>query len=548
MKKFGFSVFLLTFITLTLFAGGNKEKKPGGGAQSSNSAPAPASVVAPAPAPVRAPAPAPAPPPANPYYAGTAGKGMSLAILIPTGQGLSQTENYLPTLVQGVLVGDFSKYSAISVLDRQNLEKILKETESGIYKDEDDFIKLGEIVHVGYAMTGNITKTSSGYALQVQIADTANGMTKASYSGSCTATELDDFTGIKKASLDLLTQMGIGLTNTAKGELAAASQSQYVNAQTALSKGIIAQQGGNTVESLAYFYEANSYDPSFDEAAARANSLSASVRTGSMGDNIRNDIAWRNEWKKLLDDAKAYFITHYQFALAELVYDPTIIQGKVDYQRETVHLSFKAHMKPIQDPSLKILADLIQGLEATGRQRVWNLSFSPERWWYKSFPFNQWPKSELYVYFFSRRYRLSADLLNDQGRIIAAFNGLEGILAGSSRNPAGNLVPTVEQQKDRGILLLSRATGDVFAPWNFELKSQRIIYTYHPEMENASAVNIPFIVKVSDITDGMTVRITNVYEYLVEDYSYNDFGILNRYGPDIIPIKTGRLVKNRWVM
>jgi hypothetical protein len=123
MKKFGIFVFLLTFIALALFAGGNEEKKPGSGAQSSTSAPGPVPAPAPASVPSAASAPAFTPPP-NPYYAGAAGKGISLAILVPDAQGLGGNESYLPALVQCVFVCDFSKYSAISVLDRQNAEKL----------------------------------------------------------------------------------------------------------------------------------------------------------------------------------------------------------------------------------------------------------------------------------------------------------------------------------------------------------------------------------------------------------------------------------------
>jgi hypothetical protein len=51
----------------------------------------------------------PAAPAESPYYSGNGGKGLSLAILVPEGKGLTAEQNYLPSLVQGVFVGDFSK-------------------------------------------------------------------------------------------------------------------------------------------------------------------------------------------------------------------------------------------------------------------------------------------------------------------------------------------------------------------------------------------------------------------------------------------------------
>jgi len=228
---------------------------------------------------------------------------------VPESRGLAVEQNYLPTMVQGVLVGDMTRHSSIRVLDRLNLEKVLKETESGIYKNEADYGKLGEIANVDYALTGNITKTGAGYAMQIQVVGTGKstvGVTKASYSGSFTIAELDDFTGIRRASLELLTQMGVVLTDSAKRELSGAGSAAYVNAQTALARGIVAQRGGNIIESMAQFYEANSYDASFAEAAARANTLSTTIRTGSFGENFRNDLAWRDEWIKILEDARRY--------------------------------------------------------------------------------------------------------------------------------------------------------------------------------------------------------------------------------------------------
>jgi TolB-like protein len=158
------------------------------------------------------------------YYSGAGGKGASVAILVPEGKGLSAEQNYLPTLVQGVFVSDFAKYSAISVLDRQALEKTLRETESGIYEEGADFVELGKITKTGYILSGSVTKTSSGYSFAVTVADTTTGEAKAAYSGACTVQQFDDFSGIKKASLELLTQMGVTLTGAAKAELSGAGK------------------------------------------------------------------------------------------------------------------------------------------------------------------------------------------------------------------------------------------------------------------------------------------------------------------------------------
>jgi TolB-like protein len=260
---------------------------------------------------VQASTPASPSPAKSSYYSGKGGQGMSIAILTLEGKGLSEKESHLGTVVQGVFVGDIAKYSAIQVLDRQALETTLRETESGIYAESADVVKLGEITKTDYIMTGTITKTGSGYAMQIQVADTTQkggGMTKASYSGNCTIAELeDDFTGIRRASIDLLGQLGVSLTAAAKTELSSAGAAGYVQAETALAKGIMAQKGNTVVEALSYYIQSTQYDPGMAESASRLSILTASVTSGNIGENVRNDLQWRDQWVARLKECEEYY-------------------------------------------------------------------------------------------------------------------------------------------------------------------------------------------------------------------------------------------------
>jgi TolB-like protein len=103
-------------------------------------------------------------------------------------------------MVQGVIVGDFTKFSAMEMLDRQNLDKIIAEGESGAYADESGFVQLGAVANVQYVLNGVLQKTGAGFSLQLKVTDAASGASKAAYTGSCTAAELENLTGIKKAS------------------------------------------------------------------------------------------------------------------------------------------------------------------------------------------------------------------------------------------------------------------------------------------------------------------------------------------------------------
>ena len=396
------AVAVLLFVAPFSYAGGSSDKNP-----------------TPAPSTPSAPAPAPAPAaPRSPYFTGDGGMGMSLAVLVPSAQGIAADQNYLPTMVQGVLVGDLTKYSAISVLDRLRLETVLRETESGIYKNEDDFGRLGQIANVDYALTGSITKTGSGYAMQVQVVGTGKetiGVTKAAYSGSFTIAELDNFTGIRKASLELLTQLGVNVSAQTRQELSAASSAQTVSAQTALAQGITSQRGGTVVDALSHFIQANNYDPSSAEAASRLNILSTNISSGNIGEDVRNDLQWRDQWVARLRECEEFYANYLKEALPYyLVYSPRITQGAVDYQRRTVTLtveSLAAYPDIAWFSTLnQVVKTVKQGLTATNRAAVWGLDNWPVQSISSPNPF------ENRVNFL----QVEMEILNSEGRSIAA--------------------------------------------------------------------------------------------------------------------------------
>ena len=251
----------------------------------------------------------PAAPPAPEYWTGNGGMGLSIGVLVPEGRGLASGEEHLPTMVQGVLVGDFTKFSAMKVVDRQNLEKVIAEGESGYYADESNFVQLGTVANVQYILNGALQKTGTGFSLQLKITDAASGASKAAYTGACTAAELENFSGAKKASADLLSQLGVSLTDAGKAALGSVDAAS-VRAETSLSKGIVAQRSGTVVEALSYYYEAAKFDPSLAEAASRSSVLSADITSGNIGQNVRNDIQARAAWVKTLEEAAAFFKTH----------------------------------------------------------------------------------------------------------------------------------------------------------------------------------------------------------------------------------------------
>jgi hypothetical protein len=306
------------------------------------------------------------------YFTGDGGKGFTLAVLEPTGNALTDAERYLLPLVQGSITGDFNKYSAMTIIDRQNLDKILAEQSQSLSGDysEEDYISIGHLTNARYILSGSITKTASNYMLELSISDAESGVRKASYPPKpVSSLALENLSAVKEASVDLLAQLGVQLTDTGKQELSAAVNTASVNAETAMSKAIVAQRNGTVVEALFYYYQAASYDPSQSEAAARLSTLSSEVKSGNIGANVRNDIQRRQEWAKTLDEAKAYFAAHPPY---ELIYDPAIKEGKIDYQKETVNLSFE--MQSVPTDGWLVIQNLKDGLEATGKADTWSLN------------------------------------------------------------------------------------------------------------------------------------------------------------------------------
>jgi hypothetical protein len=447
------------------------------------------------------------------FFTGDGGKGISLGIGTPRSQGLNKEQEYLPIMVQGVLVADLSKYSAISVLDRVSLERVINETLDPTFEDNMDIVRLGHVAQVGNWVTGNILKTSTGYSLQINITDTTpNAKTIASYSGTCTVAQFDDYSAIHTASLALLEQLGVNLTQNAKNELGQASQQNYVTAQTALSQGIIAQRSGNTIETMAKFYEAAAYDPSFNEAVFRANTLSENVRnsniqtavisTGNIGDDIRNKIAQRDEqirkdnelkgeWEKILSDAEKYiqkYIADYTKQiidshplLASVVYDPNLKHTKIDYANRTADFTFKIYfigesllaslptlVYPKDPPYLRMIDDINSGLRATGRNGSWRLSYLDK-------PSTPYGDGVGFSFAFNENIKsidFEAELLDNTGRIISKISKL-GIIREQHRDP--------------------RRVRSRYSDHDFEIEKE-----------------LTFTVKADDITDPMAIRINKI--------------------------------------
>ena len=299
----------------------------------------------------------------------------SLAVFAPTAQGLAADQAHLPLIIQGELVSNISRYSNISVLDRQRLEAVLKENESGIYSNETELAQLGQITNVEFHLVGSVTRAGENFVLQLNVVDARSGrggITRASFSGNETLTDLNNLAGVRRASLDLMTQMGVTLTAEARQALSGAGSTEQVNAQTALARGITAERQGTTVEALNYYFMAAASDPSMREAISRVSTVSAAASGGNIGQTVRNRLQQHDDWQTVVNTTRTFYSNHLPY---EFVYDTNISQGAINFDRRTTSLSIDISLIPLED-AWKIINDLRQGLNTARGWDNWNFNLT----------------------------------------------------------------------------------------------------------------------------------------------------------------------------
>jgi hypothetical protein len=354
------------------------------------------------------------------WYTGDGGRDIRLTVGLPAGKNLAKADGWLTEFVQGSLIGDFQKYSAMTVIDRQNLDKIIEEqklSESGFY-EEKNYAQVGQLTNAQYILSGSITKQpKGGFSLQLGIADVEKGTRRASFNKICTEEALNNATVLKEAAFELLAQMGVNLTEEGKKALSGGAAPAALSAETALSKALSAQKNGTVVEALSYFYQAVSYDPSQAEAASRLNVLSANISSGNMGEDARNDIQWRKNWVARLEECERYFANYMKAPLPyTLVYQADLEQGAIDYEKKTleisgVTLSISPDFSWVRVPQ-NVVNKVREGLTATGRTEEWGLDSWPQKSVGRTSPFTSKKDPQTVV----------VQLLNDKGRVIGSRN------------------------------------------------------------------------------------------------------------------------------
>jgi uncharacterized protein (TIGR02145 family) len=356
------------------------------------------------------------------YYTGNGGKGIRLAVIEPVGKGLSADEQWMLHLVQGSINADFNKFSAMTIIDRQNLEKIFaewKESMAEHYSDADR-VKIGNLTNASHILTGSISKAANAFMLELTVTDVASGERKASYSPTpVSLLALGNLSAIKAASADLLKQLGVGLTDAALGELKQTVNTTKIQAENMLARGIEARNKGTGIEALSYYYLAEALDPSMVEASSRSSVIAASISSGNIGADVRNEILWRKTWIAMLKETEETFYKMINTADIPymLFYSTDIKKGNINYQTETVDLSIRMGWLSnhtwfaAMERALQAAQTVLDGLNATNRKNDWGLARWPQQGMSGTNPFTT-PKQY--------DFTLAFELVNEHGRVIGS--------------------------------------------------------------------------------------------------------------------------------
>jgi tetratricopeptide (TPR) repeat protein len=351
----------------------------------------------------------------GPLYEGDGGAGISLAVLTP--EVLGEAPSYLPVYVQGILNNNFRKYSRITLIDRQNLEQIIKEQDlaAGGRFSESDFVSIGNLTNARYILIGTIQQLSGNlYSLKLTVTEAASGEVRASFIGNGTLARIEGRgTLLNEAAADLLTQLGVNLTESGRRSLAVGN-SAVVQAETGLARGIAAQAGGDSLGALLNYTQSAAFDPSGIEALTRLSQLSSLISEGSISERIVNDFQARDRWLEAFRETARFFNEHPPF---EITFDPNLAQeGESDYKKRTVNLAMRVELES-SGAGFEALNALLAGLDETGRRTVWG--------------FSGWPLGKLEpptagtMLFDGKRalsFKMTVTLLNDTGKSVGRGN------------------------------------------------------------------------------------------------------------------------------
>jgi len=294
---------------------------------------------------------------------------MTMAILRPTGQGLSSDEEKYLGIIQGALYNDVSKFSAIKLFDSMN-ENAIKEQQrlslSGDYSEQ-GYIRIGELTNSQYLLTSMLTKTGTTYTLNLSVTDVESGIRLADfYKANIKLREIINSTVSRAAVASILPQLKVKLTDAGREALGKEYSAEELEAQNALALSYEASMSGNLISALIYSYEASDADK--NSLAARNQAANTFKMMGGTGTAIKEDIKQQSYWKNNLISFEQFYRDHPPF---ELYYTSVPVQkGDIDYDTGMVTWEFTVGLRHKKVRTMEnVLNDILRQLSKTNSRR-----------------------------------------------------------------------------------------------------------------------------------------------------------------------------------
>ena len=277
------------------------------------------------------------------YFTGDGRKDLSIEVDQPKLSGnLTDEASWIPDFVVNMLCDDIAKYSAITVVDTNNLDRVIaaqKRGESEIYNQE-DAVELGNLTIAKNLLIVNITAKSTSYAVSLKVNNKESNTSLAAFNEpNCSVSDLENGIVLKKAVADLLGQLGVKLTDEGKKSLTdVATQTSTIEAQKNIAKGTAAMQSGSSIEALSYFVKAKNSDNNLKRASVAMSKAGTVVATTDFASNVRNVIKMRKDFIALVDDTTKYLSENFPYSV---VYSKELEMGNINYSNETFEMKFK---------------------------------------------------------------------------------------------------------------------------------------------------------------------------------------------------------------
>jgi len=419
------------------------------------------------------------------YEEGKGRADMILAILRPTGNGLTRDEEKYLDIIQGALNNDFGKFSEIQLFDSRNLDTILEQQQlslSGNFS-ESDYVRIGQLAQSRYILTSELIRIdASNFQFNATITDVETGVRLPGHlAESVSLKEIINSKASRAAAAALLTQLGVAFTPAGNEALKTELSAEETEAQTALALSYEASRSGNLIDALIYSYAASDADK--NSTAAREQAASAFRMMGGAGSEIKEDFKRREYWKQNLKAFEEFYRNHPPFELAYT--SIPVMKGTPDYDMGTVDFEFSAGLRHKDVNTMqKVLNAIFEELRKT--------KYKKNKW-----GFDNWPAISAES---TRANQIRTDLFEGHSTFIveaALFNNddepvaaLEFPMYGQLRLKAGNIIGAASTQEQKMTFTIK---GDLITD---DMQIRIIsINGVDPDKSNADAYVKNYIVK-----------------------------------------------------